>query len=352
MLIRKDDIRLLQVELTSACNAACPQCARTGNSLLPIAETNYEDFIQWFEPEFAKQLSKVLYCGNYGDPAMENDLPKILEYFVSCNSNTRNSVNTNGSLRSKDWWKDIGNILNKSVTSNVTFCIDGLEDTNHLYRINTDWNKIIENAEAYISTGATATWVFIVFEHNEHQIDEARELSQKLGFKQFAIKGSHRTGTVKPLNKIRKDQQYVVDNLNINKSTQEKYLHPIFKKEKKETNSNIFCDAKIKSSVYIDFAGDAWPCVWMGLRKYQNSKAGRLFRDTLKNWDVNYNNLRNHSLECILNNEFFSYVEKTWAYQEKLDVCVKYCSEPVNLCDQQFLERYNNESRGGSNRKP
>ena len=32
----------------------------------------------------------------------------------------------------------------------VDFNIDGLEDTNHLYRRNTDFNKIINNAQAFI----------------------------------------------------------------------------------------------------------------------------------------------------------------------------------------------------------
>ena len=46
------------------------------------------------------------------------------------------------------------------------FAIDGLEDTNHIYRRNTDWVKIVQNATAYIAAGGRAEWDFIVFAHN------------------------------------------------------------------------------------------------------------------------------------------------------------------------------------------
>ena len=50
----------------------------------------------------------------------------------------------------------------------VTFGIDGLQDTNHLYRISTNFDKIIKNAKAFIDAGGFAKWHMLVFEHNEH----------------------------------------------------------------------------------------------------------------------------------------------------------------------------------------
>ena len=39
---------------------------------------------------------------------------------------------TNGGARSKQWWTDLGKLTKGKMR--VTFGIDGLEDTNHLYR--------------------------------------------------------------------------------------------------------------------------------------------------------------------------------------------------------------------------
>ena len=51
--------------------------------------------------------------------------------------------------------------------------LDGLEDTNHIYRRYTDWSKIERNAKTFLNAGGKGSWVFIVFKHNEHQVDEA-----------------------------------------------------------------------------------------------------------------------------------------------------------------------------------
>ena len=68
--------------------------------------------------------------------------------------------------------------------SHVRFSVDGLRDTNHLYRRNTDFDVIMRNAQTFID-GGRATWVFIAFQHNEHQIGEAKRTFDKNGISKF-----------------------------------------------------------------------------------------------------------------------------------------------------------------------
>ena len=63
----------------------------------------------------------------------------------------------------------------------MSFSIDGLEDTNHLYRQDVEWDKIMERAKKFIGAGGRAEWKFIIFRHNQHQVEEARSLSKELG---------------------------------------------------------------------------------------------------------------------------------------------------------------------------
>ena len=69
----------------------------------------------------------------------------------------------------------------------VIWGIDGLEDTNHLYRVNVEWNRLRENWRAYISAGGRAKWQFIVFNWNQHQLNEVKSYSESENFKGFNL---------------------------------------------------------------------------------------------------------------------------------------------------------------------
>lgn len=189
----------IHLEPSDKCNAACPMCPRytkDGFEVNTLANTEWtlEEFKKSFPEDFIKNwLHKILSCGNFGDPCACRDLSKIYQYAREVNPGIALAINTNGSLRTTDWWYDLGTVMRheQNPGNYCTFSIDGLEDTNHIYRRNTKFNKIIENAKAYIEAGGIAHWDFIVFEHNEHQIEEARTLAKQMGFQNFNIK---RTG--------------------------------------------------------------------------------------------------------------------------------------------------------------
>ena len=73
----------------------------------------------------------------------------------------------------------------KHLQHEIIFAIDGLEDTHSIYRQNTNFEKIINNATAVINSGGVAHWQFIPFKHNQHQIVDVIKLSKKLGFKKI-----------------------------------------------------------------------------------------------------------------------------------------------------------------------
>jgi MoaA/NifB/PqqE/SkfB family radical SAM enzyme len=74
------------------------------------------------------------------------------------------------------------------------FSVDGLDDTNHLYRKNTNFDKILANMKAYREAGGIAQWDYLAFKHNAHQIGTARQLAKDLGFTKFNLKKTTRWG--------------------------------------------------------------------------------------------------------------------------------------------------------------
>lgn len=99
-------------------------------------------------------------------------------------------MNTNAGAKKPEWWRELAKTLGN--WSYLKFSFDGLGDTNHLYRQGVNWDIAWENALAFIEAGGKAEWDYLIFEHNEHQVEEARALAEKVGFRKFIPKKTGR----------------------------------------------------------------------------------------------------------------------------------------------------------------
>lgn len=194
-----EKISQIHVELTNKCNAACPTCPRNQYGVFHEAsagnlrEYSLQDFKDIFEGSGALyHTHQVMYCGNYGDPAMTKDLLPILEWVFEQPQNPGKAYrtqrfNTNGGMRGTKFWSDVGRLMTEENKSEVIWSIDGLEDTNHLFRRQVVWSKVMNNLEAFMAAGGRGIWEFIEWGHNKHQVEEAREIAKSLGM-EFLVK--------------------------------------------------------------------------------------------------------------------------------------------------------------------
>jgi len=183
-----DNVDEFQLEITNFCNAACPQCPRNlnggkENPHIVKEHLSRECIDTAFTKEICANLRQIFFCGGYGDPIVHPEFLDILRDFRAKNPTLWILIHTNGGARKTEWWAELAEIIGEH--GKVEFNIDGLKDTNHLYRCNTDFDKIITNAEAFIRAGGKAAWNFIVFKHNEHQVAEASMLAALIGFESF-----------------------------------------------------------------------------------------------------------------------------------------------------------------------
>lgn len=316
MTFYNTNIRVLEIEPTSYCNAKCPHCvreSRNGDYSFFKQVHLTKDFFEIYLPvDFIKNLKILAVSGNIGEPAMNKDLLNILRYFRSINPDLYLEIYTNGSVQSVDWWIELGNIVGNK--GNVIFAIDGLEDTNHIYRIDVKWKKLIENAVAYNSTNSNSTWQFIPFKHNQHQVEQAELMSKELGFKQFKLKITHRHLIGQPQNihnqvEPADDPRFVLSNMPINL----KYMD---KTEKYLDSVNINCYAIEHSNLYIDATGRVFPCC--------HTASIPLLEDNLTpepySWiskakqDLDYSeiNLYNNQLHEIILSKTFTTMKNSW----------------------------------------
>ena len=389
MLYKYADIKTVHLEITDKCNAACPMCARNinggeDNPQLPGTELFIEDIKKIFEPSFIAQLDRMYMCGNYGDPIAAKDTLEAFAYFREHNPKMNLSMMTNGSAKKPEWWKTLAQVLGPK--GYVTFSIDGLEDTNHLYRQNTIWSKIIENAQAFIDAGGRARWDYIVFAHNEHQVEAAEEISKKMKFEKFQFKKSARffssaSGVTKEMHQAANRKGMLTTLLQ--SPTNPKYRNPALEELSKidklktpikflpskqgDLNGAIFpqvfhstpekkkpmekywdtvpikCKVAEEKSVYITAEGIVQPCCWTAGQMYVwywTPKGGQIWNLIDK---VGKENLdaRNSSLESVINGEFMQeLIPNSWnkpsCAEGKLAVCAKTCGGKHDAFSEQF----------------
>jgi MoaA/NifB/PqqE/SkfB family radical SAM enzyme len=238
------DIKVLHLEPTDVCQAACALCARETDVNFRKDQQHHLDMYKILQVLTAEQISaldKMFMCGNYGDPAAGRHTLNIYQEFRNLNPDIVLGMNTNGGLQSTVWWHQLGIMFNQP-QDYVVFSIDGLEDTNQVYRKNVNWSKLMANAEAYIAAGGSAHWDMLVYRHNQHQVDACEQLAKDMGFKWFRAKVSKRGFT----DRLQQPTGWQLPNV---------------------TSTTISCHALNEQSTFVDAQGRMSPCCWLGSRQ-------------------------------------------------------------------------------------
>ena len=275
------------IEPTSKCTLECPLCDRTWFyetfKKRNLHEINVDNIIQ-----FVGVNANVSMCGNNGDPIYHSEFLELCQKFKDNNCSLH--IHTNGSAKTKAWWEKLKNILTKDDC--ITFALDGLEDTNHLYRKNAKWDSIMTAVKTLKDKDFKMVWQFIPFKHNQHQIYDASNLSKELGFDEFNLLPSDRWLGNKEL---MPDREYV-DNY---------YEHQkavlIDKNYKSGMDPACLKNELPSNHLYIDSEGDFYPCCWMGSYRY---KYKSVFSPKQKPFNIKDNTL-NQILEKDNIKDFF-----------------------------------------------
>jgi len=338
-MLTLDQVRRIHVELTTRCNARCPMCMRNYrgfeyNSGYPDCELSLEQLKHILTPRVLSMIMQqdqtftgrrgVNFNGNLGDFAMAKHAAEIVKYLVD--QQVPVSINTNGSLRTPEWWAQLA-----LPGVQVGFAIDGLADTHSIYRQDTNWHKIINNARAFINAGGQAVWRFIPFAHNQQQESQCRQMAQDMGFAEFEIiydgrdstpvydrsgNFSHHIGApIDPVPPL-KDMLY---------SHITWFDAQTIRSAKDTTPLKLSCTHKMNREIYIAADGTVYPCCYLGF-----------YPDTMKHPGndqirplIHQNNALDHDLEHCL--DWFDQVEQSWTKESiaagRLYACVNSCGQ-------------------------
>lgn len=173
----------LTVDPSSVCNLRCVFCP-TGQrrgaraaALMPLAR--FRKIMQKLGP----YLYHVDFC-NWGEPMLNPELPEMIAcaawYGVSAKIDTNLGI---------DLTRDYADRLIRSGIPRINISIDGASrETYAVYRRDGDFEKVMSNfallasrkkALGYLSPHLH--WQFLVFKHNEHEIEKAKKLAGLVG---------------------------------------------------------------------------------------------------------------------------------------------------------------------------
>ncbi len=402
-LLNTNEITRLQFELTNYCNAHCPQCARCNyyernwekeiNSNTTPYDYGINDthmdldaYKRIIDGDTWDKLGSVHYCGNYDEPTIHPHMVEMATYTLD-SINDRNSevnkiqvtISTNGGTRSPEWWAELGRI-NKHYRSGIRIIwgIDGWQDTNHLYRRGVKWEQVEANFRAWnhyqrSSGPVTSEWQFIVFDHNQHQLQWAKDNYKRLGFNRFKVIYNQRPDGDKLIKELKDNKRariyedgYKIKNvaykpkmaeLNPKKNELNPKIdelksknQPIKRKNKSfsvqgrliETkNTPFICKAtrsasSIGRSLYVSSRGHVTPCCWMGTDKDMKEAANTF----AKGLDPKMHSIYNYNtMSDLLNSPYFSRLAQS-IKQQPNKTCATHCSSPTQDYSNAKVERY------------
>ena len=336
-------IKKIELEITSDCNAACPGCARTLNAdKLKIQRFGFEDIIRLFPTEEHIRGREFKFCGVLGDPALNKECVQMVDYLVANGGYCE--LSTNGGFQTADWWTALGNIANESPGRvHIHFCVDGHKETNHIYRVNTNFKVIERNMKAFSDAAPknSATWIYIIFDHNEHELETAKAHAKELNF-EFATRTGMRNSYhdwVAQLGKKNKKQEQIITTTGEKEHSKkevvkeldrfiEEYKTSTVDEDKiKEVTDSIVCKYIHEGEIFIASDLTMWPCCFLWDSAFKNKEG---IVDKLAQFDPNWNSLRHHSIQEVMQHEWYDkLLTASWHPYHNMHLarCIKTCAK-------------------------
>ena len=167
------------IETTSRCRLQCPFCQRQregGKEKVKAAgEMSYESFRKIYN-----FTTSINFCGQISDPIYHTDFLKILEIKKNEYPKHRMQIRTNGSGKKISWWEKAYDLSDKTIQ--WIFGLDGAsQEVANIYRVNTNFDEVFNAMLLGVKKSAIIKWQYILFKHNEHELELAKKLCEENG---------------------------------------------------------------------------------------------------------------------------------------------------------------------------
>lgn len=277
-LLDFDKVEVVELDLTTMCNAACPLCFR-----------NHKDFPEKFQKPFSrdacdilnqllifKNLKKVELIGQLSEPTTHPQFIQIVKQLKQCKKQLK--ICTNGDLYGDDFWSYIGQMLDDQ--DEVWFTICGSTEEMHAkYRVGTSLKRILTNATALRRTRKIDGARALKFQYNKEDLSSERFASIISEFSRVEWIAS-----CIPDKKIQFKHEFQHQDF----YPPREILNPYKQLDafSRITTSEIDCQSIDEHQIQIDPFGNIYPCYLF----FENNAS--------QIWNFNYSSILEHKHEC------------------------------------------------------
>jgi len=247
----------LIIEPGARCSLACPFCPQASDNFLLSRDFLKLDDFKKIVDYFEDSVDTILLF-NWGEPLLNQSLPEMISY--ASEKKVHTLVHSNAIHLTEDLAKKIV----KSGLSEFVASIDGAsEESYQKYRKNGSFQHAFGNLQSLLRVknefgcpGPRIVWKFLVFKHNEHELERARLLAREAGVSiefKFAVAPGEYESSLEEFN---------------NKNFRDKFIK----------NYDLPCKQLWKAPVICP-DGDVLPCCMVSNKKYV---VGNLFRQEFR----------------------------------------------------------------------
>lgn len=275
------------IELSSICALKCPRCPRAE---VPESLLNRQLSLNFFQEQIGakhiKQMRRITFCGNDGDPIYCREFLEICQWIKTNNPTLQLVIITNGSYKSTEWWQQLANILNQH--DEIHWSIDGWDHaSNQQYRVNSDWDSIEQGIQTFVAHNSSTYRVCasIAFKFNQdhltHMLNRARltgmdlwqlTLSTKFGSRYPDAYG--RNDSLEPTvnHLVSSSGRFQRNNYQLSaRPRPSDQLRPIYIQRRDSIqNYSAICMIGNKG-VFLNSQGEFYPCCWVANRYPHNN---------------------------------------------------------------------------------
>ena len=297
MILRKNNIKIIEFDLTTMCNAMCPLCFRNNINFPLKYQTNFyrksNEIINQIK-EYPN-VSTIYLIGQMSEPTLHPEFLKIVEEIKKMYLKIK--ICTNGDLHNNDFWERLSQLLDDG--DEIWFTICGYkQETHEYYRKNTKLQNILTHAEIIRKKHKIDCVKCIKFKYNINEIEsnEFKNMIQVFSNVEYLD-----TCFPKPEKEFKKPFNYndflptdeIYKKYNKLNNIASFYIHN-YKKD-------ICCQSIFDNQIQIDAYGDVFPC-YIFMENNADYK-----------WDGEYDDITIGKYECckFCNRKIVEYCDKS-----------------------------------------